>query len=172
MCNISRGRIISKQYIENNKGQYPVYSSQTLNDGVIGNISTYDYDGEYITWTTDGAYAGTVFYRQGKFSITNICGLISLKENTNMNLKYLYYWLSINAKKYVKGGSGNPKLMSNEVEKIKIPLISIEKQNQIVEKLDKFESLIKDMKNGLPKLIDLEKKRYIYYREKLLTFKE
>lgn len=32
----------------------------------MGYLDTYDFEGEYITWTTDGANAGTVFYRNGK----------------------------------------------------------------------------------------------------------
>ena len=63
---ISRGRVMSKDYIKENQGEYPVYSSQTENNGELGHISTYDYNGEYLTWTTDGANAGSIFYRNGK----------------------------------------------------------------------------------------------------------
>lgn len=59
---ISRGRVMSKEYLRDNAGKYPVYSSQTANNGQIGKIETFDYDGEYLTWTTDGANAGTIFY--------------------------------------------------------------------------------------------------------------
>lgn len=62
ICNISRGRVMSKDYIRDNAGLFPVYSSQTENNGELGKISTFDYTGEYITWTTDGANAGSVFY--------------------------------------------------------------------------------------------------------------
>lgn len=99
MCYIQRGRVISKTYLEQNKGTYPVYSSQTKNNGEIGSIDTYDFDGEYVTWTTDGAYAGTVFYRNEKFSITNICGLISPKNSEYLLAKFISYWLQIEAKK-------------------------------------------------------------------------
>ena len=71
LCCISRGIVISKEDISNNVGDYPVYSSQTENNGELGKINTYAYDGEYLTWTTDGANAGTVFYREGKFNVTN-----------------------------------------------------------------------------------------------------
>ena len=47
VCDISRGRVMSKDYIRDNAGEYPVYSSQTENEGVLGLISTYDYEGEY-----------------------------------------------------------------------------------------------------------------------------
>jgi type I restriction enzyme S subunit len=93
VCKINRGRVMSKDYIRNNAGVYPVYSSQTANDGILGKIKTFDYDGEYLTWTTDGAYAGSVFYRKGKFSITNICGLLEV-NNTILNPKFLLYYFS------------------------------------------------------------------------------
>ena len=38
-------RVINQQYIENHKGPYPVYSSQTTNDGIFGSIDTFDFDG-------------------------------------------------------------------------------------------------------------------------------
>ena len=152
VADIQRGRVISKKYLEEHMGEFPVYSSQTQNDGVIGRIDTYDFNGEYITWTTDGAYAGTVFYRLGKFSITNICGLIKPKDK--LLIKYLFYWLQIEAKKHVASGSGNPKLMSNVVAKIKIPIPSLEIQGKIVNILDKLQS---------------RTKQYTYYRDKLLS---
>ena len=81
LVELSRGRVMSKEYLAENAGKHPVYSSQTANNGEIGRINTFDYDGEFITWTTDGANAGTVFHRTGKFSITNVCGLIKVKEH-------------------------------------------------------------------------------------------
>ena len=72
VAKLNRGRVMSKVYLSENFGEYPVYSSQTANNGEIGKINTYDFSGEYVSWTTDGANAGTVFYRNGKFSLTNV----------------------------------------------------------------------------------------------------
>ena len=163
VADIQRGRVISKKYLEEHMGEFPVYSSQTQNDGVIGRIDTYDFNGEYITWTTDGAYAGTVFYRLGKFSITNICGLIKPKDK--LLIKYLFYWLQIEAKKHVASGSGNPKLMSNVVAKIKIPIPSLEIQGKIVNILDKLTNYIFELQSELQS----RTKQYTYYRDKLLS---
>ena len=146
MCNISRGRVMSKDYLRDNAGEYPVYSSQTENDGEFGKISTYDYDGEYLTWTTDGANAGSVFYRNGKFSITNVCGLISVKSE-QLSTRFLYFVLSTLAKSYVNSGMGNPKLMSNVMAKIKIPVPPLPVQAEIVRILDNF-SLYRQRGNG------------------------
>lgn len=38
------------------------------------------YDGEFITISADGAYAGTVFLQNGKFSITNVCFILIKKQ--------------------------------------------------------------------------------------------
>ena len=165
VCEIKRGRVISKTYIENHKGDFPVYSSQTRNDGEIGRIDTYDFEGEFATWTTDGAYAGTVFYRNGKFSVTNICGLIEPRDTNKLLVKFIVYWLQIEAKKHVKDGSGNPKLMSNVVEKIKIPLPSIETQEKIVKTLDNFTNYVTELQAEL----QARTKQYEYYRDMLLN---
>jgi type I restriction enzyme S subunit len=137
ICDITRGRVMSKNYLRENTGVYPVYSSQTANNGVFGYINTFDYDCESITWTTDGANAGSVFYHiNEKFSITNVCGLLRVKNNELVSTKFLFYVLQVYAKKYVNDGMGNPKLMSNVMARISVPLPPLPVQQEIVRILD------------------------------------
>jgi len=164
VCKLSRGRVYSKDYLRDNPGEYPVYSSQTANDGELGKINTYDCEGDYLTWTTDGAYAGTIFHRSGKFSITNVCGLIKV-ENSLLTIRFLYYWLSITAKGYVYQGMGNPKLMTNQIEVIPIPLPPLPIQEEIVRILDKFTQVTAELKAELK----ARKDEYDYYRNILLN---
>ena len=164
VANLNRGRVMSKTYLADNIGEYPVYSSQTANNGEIGKINTFDFEGEFITWTTDGANAGTVFYRNEKFSITNVCGLITLKYDY-LTYKFLFYWLSIQAKKHVYSGMGNPKLMSNQMEKIQIPIPPLSVQSQIVQILDTFTELTAELTAEL----SMRQKQYHYYRDLLLS---
>ena len=164
ICNISRGRVMSKDYIKENLGQYPVYSSQTENDGRLGLINSFDYDGEYLTWTTDGANAGTVFYRTGKFSITNVCGLLKV-TNEQVLTKYLYYTLSVEAPSYVSSGMGNPKLMSNVMGRIKVAIPPLPVQSEIVRILDNFTELTAELTAELT----TRKKQYEYYRDTMLA---
>ena len=171
LCRISRGRVISKEYIRDNAGEYPVYSSQTENDGVLGLIKGYEYDGEYLTWTTDGANAGTVFYRKGRFNITNVCGLLDANREL-VRPRYLYYALSRIAGNYVSKGMGNPKLMNNVMGRIKMPIPPLEFQDRVVSILDRFDPLCNDLTGGLPAEIEARQKQYEYYRDKLLAFKE
>ena len=165
ICYISRGVVISKDDIRDNPGKYPVFSSQTENGGCLGRIGTYAYDGKYITWTTDGANAGTVFYREGKFSITNVCGLLKIKAN-NVDIKYLYYILSIEAPKFVNSGMGNPKLMSNVMARIQIPLPPLAVQREIVRILDKFTLYSQELAAELA----ARRVQYEYYRDQLVSF--
>ena len=164
LCKISRGKVMSKDFIKSNAGEYPVYSSQTENNGELGKISTYDFDGEYLTWTTDGANAGSVFYRKGKFSVTNVCGLLEIK-NKVMIPKFLYYVLSIEAPKYVNAGMGNPKLMSNVMAKIRVAVPPLEVQCEIVHILDDFTLLSAELSAELK----ARQKQYEYYLYKLIS---
>ena len=79
---LGRGRVISHEEILDNIGNYPVYSSQTENNGEMGRLATFDFEGDYLTWTTDGANAGTVFRRSGKFNCTNVCGTSNSRSAT------------------------------------------------------------------------------------------
>ncbi|GAA8591514.1 hypothetical protein KYTH49_06060 [Helicobacter pylori] len=162
ICLIKRGRVIAKKILQEN-GKYPVYSSQTLNNGILGFIDTYDFDGEFLTWTTDGAYAGSVFYRNGRFSITNVCGLLQVIQD-NILHKYLYYILQITAPLHVSSGMGNPKLMSAAMQQITIPIPPLEVQQEIVKILDAFTELNTELK--------ARKKQYQYYQNMLLDFND
>ncbi|MGL2519978.1 restriction endonuclease subunit S [Helicobacter pylori] len=145
ICLIKRGRVIAKKILQEN-GKYPVYSSQTLNNGILGFIDTYDFDGEFLTWTTDGAYAGSVFYRNGRFSITNVCGLLQVIQD-NILHKYLYYILQITAPLHVNPGMGNPKLMSVAMQQIQIPLPPLNEQIAIANVLSGLDHEIISLKN-------------------------
>lgn len=171
LCDINRGRVMSKGYLEKHRGAYPVYSSQTANNGRFGFINSYDYDGEYITWTTDGANAGSVFYHDEKFNITNVCGLLRIKDS-RVRAKYLKYVLDVTAKQYVNTGMGNPKLMSNVMKQIKVGIPSLAEQDRIISILDRFDKLTNDLSSGLPAEIEARRKQYEYYRDRLLSFDE
>ena len=146
-----RGRVINQEYVQENQGEYPLYSSQTYSNGIFGYIDTYDFEGEYLTWTTDGINAGRVFYRNGKFNCTNVCGTAKIKQGNQfeINLKFLPYFLNTITKYYVSVASGNPKLMNNVFEEVKIPLVSKFTQDKIVVQIEPIERKIKELTNQI-----------------------
>lgn len=114
----------------------------------------------------------TVAYLGDKVAVTG--GHAAIFRH-NQNPKYLSYvfngadYLLRQKNKFARGVKVI-ELSINEMEKIKIPLPSIIVQNYVVSILDKFEKLVNDVNEGLPKEIDLRQKEYEYYREKLLDF--
>jgi len=153
IAELGRGRVISSAEISKQKNPiYPVYSSQTSNNGVMGYLDNYDYEGEYITWTTDGANAGTVYYRNGKFNCTNVCGILKIKNG--YDAYYVSNILNCYTKKYVSTNLANPKLMNNVMANIKINLPSIERQKYFSNILKAIEYRVKieqDIKLNLVK---------------------
>lgn len=161
---IQRGSVLSKDYIRNNSGIYPVYSSATENDGSIGNIKTYMFDGEYLTWNTDG-YAGSIFYRNGKFNCTNICGV--LKAKININLYALRIFMEPRFKKNVIHGGQltNLKLMSSTVSNIDFAYPKNEELQVINSVFFEHDLLITSQKQ----LLEKEKKKFTLLLNNLLS---
>ena len=91
------------------------------------------------------------------------------------NSKYLSYVFNsyeelIKQKNKFARGVKVIELSVKDMEKIQIPIPSLPVQNYIVSILDKFDSLVNDIKQGLPREIELRQKQYEYFRERLLDF--
>ena len=93
-----------------------------------------------ITWTTDGANAGTVNYRAGKFYCTNVCGvLLADKATPNQMIAEALNNVAKSHVSYV----GNPKLMNNVMAEIEISLpVDEEERKQISSFFDQIDHLI------------------------------
>ena len=153
----------TKSFINKNSGKYPLYSSQTDKDGVIGCINTYDHDCECITWTTDGVYAGTVFIRKGKFSMTTHCGaLIPKNINFPIDLNYIHAFLAENLKSHAQGNL-NKRVTVDIIKNIsiKIPItlsgkFDVKKQKEIAEKYRRLEEIKMNIKAEFKKFKNIK----------------
>lgn len=139
---VTRGQVLAASLTtpKKNRGNiYPVYSSQTKDNGLLGYYSEYLFENA-ITWTTDGANAGTVNFRPGRFYSTNVNGVL-INENG-----YACYAVSeiINkvAYKYVSK-VGNPKLMNNVMAEINIMITpDIDELKQISKLIEAYNQYI------------------------------
>ena len=155
---ITRGNVLAMNLVSNQcneKNTYPVYSSQTKNNGLAGYYTDFLFE-DAITWTTDGANAGDVNYRSGKFYCTNVCGvLISNEGYANSCIAELINSVSKNYVSYV----GNPKLMNGVMSEIKIPFPSLPEQTKIANFLSAIDSKI-DIESQLLQKLE-EQKKYL-----------
>lgn len=151
----------TKAYADKHKGKYPVYSSKTDDDGVFATIDTFDYDGEFLTWSTDG-YAGVPAYRKGKFSCTDHCGILILKQGfDNIYMPYVRYQIDF---RKLRLGYGNQRVKVNQVKNsnmyVKIPLddegdFDMQMQKELAEKYEMVEEQKAIIKQKAEKLKDI-----------------
>lgn len=89
-----------------------------------------------------------------------------------VNVKFLYYYLFIVGEwcRNNTNVSGFASVDMKKFKKLSIPIPPLSEQQRIVSILDKFETLVNDLSQGLPAEIAAVQEQYEYYRNKLLTF--
>ena len=165
---IVRGRRLTREQLSNE------YTIPVYHGGLepLGYYYESNREANTVMIINVGASAGTVGFSSQKFWSSDGCYCI---ENTEEFIpKYLYFVLQkqeYNIKARVRV-AGIPTLDAGVIERLEIPLPSLEVQRRIVNVLDKFEAVCNDLKIGLPAEINARQKQYEYYREKLLTFEK
>ena len=85
--------LLTAEYCGEHSGQYPVYSGQTENNGVMGMIDSYIFDfgtAGCLFSTTVGAKAMSVSCLYGKFSLSQNC-MIMQPITDNCDVRYFFY---------------------------------------------------------------------------------
>ena len=151
---------ITKAYIEQNKGEYPVYSGQLENEGIFGYINYYKYDETLLTWVTYGN-SGRIKKVTGKFNIgRNNCGL--RPKSDKIDLDYIMYIVEPIFVENVKGEK-QKSLPQSIVKNLSIPIpintkgeFDLEAQKEIAEKYRKIEQIKKSISAELDKIANIE----------------
>ena len=96
-------------------------------------------------------------------------------KDTSVNFRYLYQILAddkfFNYDMKNAKGAKMPRGNKDLILEYKIPVPSLQTQQKVVEILDKFDTLVNSITEGLPREIELRRKQYEHYRELLLNFK-
>lgn len=93
--------------------------------------------------------------------------ILNNRDNQKTNFRFVYY-----AMRCIKFEPTNhERYWISKYSKIKIPVPSLQTQQKVVEILDKFDTLVNSITEGLPREIELRRKQYEHYRELLLNFK-
>lgn len=134
---------LSLNNLEENDGIYPLFGA----DGFVKNINFYEMNEDYIGIVKDGAGVGRITYNNKNTSILGTMGYLTPK--TNINLKYVYYYLSnINLNKYIVG-STIPHIYFKDYSKELIYVPKLKEQEQTVELLDSISTIITKLNNEM-----------------------
>ncbi|WP_157148213.1 restriction endonuclease subunit S [Brachyspira pilosicoli] len=159
------------EFISDNKTEFEYINAGTTNSGYTNN---YNCLGDTVTTPSRGQGGiGYIGYQKNNFWLGALC--YQIRSNKDYILtKYIYYYLKNNNELIlkIKNSGGLPSVNRNDLIKINIKFPSLEYQKEIIDILDQFDTLCNDITRGLPAEIELRKKQYEYYRDKLLTFKE
>lgn len=165
---IQRGKRLTKPQLLQD-GLYPVFHG-----GIepLGYYNQKNRESDTVMVINVGASAGTVGYSPVDFWSSDGCFCIS-HSKLFLN-KYLYHTLKTKEaflqSKVRKAGI--PTLDNSVVEKVVVAIPPLDEQERIVAILDKFDSLVNDISEGLPAELTARRQQYEYYRNKLLTFDE
>ena len=119
-------------------------SSSDVKDGNIpiiagGQTSPYNhshsnYEGNIITVSASGAYSGYVWYHDYPIYATDCCVIYS-KDETLFMTKYLFEVLKLQQKGIyrLQTGAAQPHVYAADLQMLNIPVVSIEKQQEIVD---------------------------------------
>ncbi|WP_157159775.1 restriction endonuclease subunit S [Brachyspira pilosicoli] len=159
------------EFISDNKTEFEYINAGTTNSGYTNN---YNCLGDTVTTPSRGQGGiGYIGYQKNNFWLGALC--YQIRSNKDYILtKYIYYYLKNNNELIlkIKNSGGLPSVNRNDLIKINIKFPSLEYQKEIIDILDQFDTLCNDITRGLPAEIELRKKQYEYYRDKLVTFKE
>ena len=162
------GKSISASEISSIETEEYPYSCYGGN-GLRGYVATFNQEGEKVLVGRQGALCGNVCFASNLFYATEHAVVIS--EKGYCLPRYTFYLLTMMNLNQYKTAGAQPGLSISRLEKIELPIPPLAEQQRIVNILDKFETLVNDLSQGLPAEIAAVQEQYEYYRNKLLTLK-
>lgn len=146
-------------------GEIPVYGS----GGEMGEfVSDYSYDKPTVLIPRKGSISNLFYLEKAFWNVDTI--YYTEIDDKQIIPKYFYYFLTTVKLEEMATNPTRPSLTQAILDKIRIPVPSLEIQSRIIQVLDNFDTVCNDLNIGLPKEIELRQKQYEYFRDKLLTF--
>lgn len=159
----------TKTWCQNHKGKYPIYSANNLEP--ISHIDSYDYDGEYLTYSKNGC-AGYITILKNRFSINGDRCVMSINDEYvgKIDILYLKYYLEPIFRKNKKGRLGafgkneftklNSTMIKNLNITVPIPLAKdgscdFEKQQEIAKRYKQIDEIKQGLINKIIQLTSI-----------------
>lgn len=126
-------------------------------------------------------YVGTVGQvalvdKENKYYLAPNVALVRINNEEYLPKYMMYYFLTQKFKdeqiSKLLQASSMKNIPMEKIRKFKLPKVSMDEQQRVINIIDSFDTLCNDLKRGLPAEIEARCKQYEYYRNRLLTFKE
>lgn len=159
VCHFKNGKGIKKSALI--EGQYPVIGG---GQKPMGFHNEYNTNENTILCSSSGAYAGFISKYDKKIWASDCFSIIP--KNDSINNTYLYYFLKTMQDDIYKNqtGTAQPHVYSKDLQDLKIPIPSLERQQEIFEYCEYNDQLIKQLKEEIEK----NKKQATYFMTNVL----
>lgn len=154
IAHILKGNALSSSNVES--GDIPVIAG--------GQTSPYfhnqaNYNGNIITVSASGAYAGYVWYHDYPIYATDCCVIFS-KDESRFITKYLFEVLKLQQKAIYKlqTGAAQPHVYVADLQMLNIPNISIEKQQEIIDHIVDIRTCVKKLQDDGGRILENAKR--------------
>jgi len=126
-----KGQSITSNELE--KGDYPVIAGGQISPYTH---NRYNFKGNVITISASGAYSGYVWYHNYPIFASD-CTVVFSKEESEITTLYLSEILKLKQKEIynLQQGAGQPHVYARDLEKINIPIPSLQKQKDITNEI-------------------------------------
>ena len=155
ICNIKTGKLDANASSSN--GKYPFFtcSKEPLK------IETYSYDCECVLVAGNGDL--NVKYYNGKFDAYQRTYIIEVFDKNLYNTKYIYLLIDSKIEELRTASIGGviKYIKIANLSEMKIPVISMDDQNQIIKKMFNMKKIIDTKKHQIIKLNDLIKSQFV-----------
>ena len=166
IATVSRGiRVVRKQLKKD--GEIPVYQNSLK---PLGYYQKFNCSAD-TTFIIGAGAAGEIGYSTVNFWAADDCYYFICPET--LDSRYLYFVMLKNKQNILAKvrKASIPRLSRTVIENLVIPLPPLEIQKEIIRILDNYSEKNEELIKSLYKEIELRKKQYEYYRDKILTFK-
>lgn len=167
LCKITRGIRVTRSELNSDSG-YPVYQNSLTPMGYYNKPNRK----ANTSFIISAGAAGEIGYSNEDYWAADDC--LTFECPSSLNDRFLYHFFKTK-QEYLYSRvrkASIPRLSREVLEKLEIPFLPIEIQNQLVSVLDNFDAICSDLNIGLPAEIEARQKQYEYYRDMLLTFAE
>ena len=149
-----KGQSVTSNEIK--KGDYPVVAGGQISPYTH---NRYNFKGNVITISASGAYSGYVWYHNYPIFASD-CTVVFSKEESEITTLYLSEILKLKQKEIynLQQGAGQPHVYVRDLEKINIPIPSLQKQKDITNKITAIREEAKKLQIEAVNRLDTEKR--------------